>query len=175
MGQVFQILSSKLLGHTNDQETQNFVVPASTSLLQRHTLLPGIVQPASEQPKNHLIYNIATYNLGNLPSLDLSKPHIPINSNQNIQAIIEEPSQEKETRYGILSLKKLPIAQENKDTPSLTSNPILHSNGEQIKPLFFFPSVDKERLVPVANTVALANVAKRLPKFKVYQAVPTNA
>jgi len=162
-------------GHTSDQERQNFVVPASTSLLQRHTLLPGIVQPSSEQPKNHLIYNIATYNLGNLPNLDLSKARIPTNLNQHIHPIFEEPSPEKDTKYGSLNLEKLPTAHENKDSPRFSSDSILRPNGEQIKPLFFFPRENKERFVPVANTVALDNVVKRLPKFKVYQAVPSNA
>jgi len=159
---------------TPGQNNNNFVVPASTSLLQRPALLPGIVQPSSEQPTNPVLYNIGTYNLRNLPNLDISQNHLSQPLNQNNRLIIEEPAPEVETTYGILSVEKLPQIDENQDLQRKASNPILHSNGQHIEPLFFFPSVDEENLVQAENTLQ-NRVLNWSPKFKVYQAVPNNA
>ena len=150
------------------------MVPASTSLLQRPTLLPGIIQPASEQATTPVFYNVGTYNLENLPNLDITQNHLSQALKQNNPPIIEEPSPDTETKYGVLSLEKLPAVDEDKNIPSKALNPILRTNGKQFEPLFFFPTINEESLVPVENTLAVDKVLKWSPKFKVYQAVPTS-
>ena len=163
-----------LLISFSGQDSNNFVVPASTSLLQRPTLLPGIIQPSSELPTNPVLYNIGTYNLRNLPNLDISRNHLSQALNQKNLPIIEEPAPEVETKYGILNIEKLPEIDESKELQEKTLNPILNSNGQQIEPLFFFPSIEEENLVQAENTLQ-NRVLNWSPKFKVYQAVPNHA
>ena len=110
----------------------------------------------------------------NLPNLDISQNHLSQALNQNNPPIIAEPAPVEETKYGILNIEKLPEIDESKDSQEKMSNPILHSNGQQIEPLFFFPSIDEENFVQAENTLQ-NRVLNWSPKFKVYQAVPNNA
>ena len=63
-----------------------------------------------------MFYNVGTYNLENLANLDITQNHLSQALKQNNPPIIEEPSPDTETKYGILSLEKLPAVDENKET-----------------------------------------------------------
>lgn len=159
-------------GKVTDQSGRRitFVVPASTSLLPRNEFPLNNV-PSSKEYSNHPLYKIATYDLFNLPKLDVPENHLVVPPTHLLPSSFNDPVPAKETKHGILYIQPLPSLEVNRE----------RVNSEQLgnarNPTHFFvkPNFDRNYLQPVMNALGLSNqqlMAEDLSRFKVYQAVP---